>query len=497
MPRFLFLAAVLAITPALCLAQKAKSTPPPSASAADLFQKAKEKEAAGDIDGAIELLKTASTLPNAGLATLRYGELLETKKDLDTAMEAYQKAASGLTGGQKGEALARLSLLQDLRGIPEAKASAQAAAEADAEGAWPNAALARARAAEGKADDAFAAAEKGRGAGSAGLAAFARAQELKGDLAVAEATARQATDGEPGNLLAQVELSRILRLENKPGDALPILQKVIEGAPGATLAYIESARDKLLLGRTQEANADAQTAAAIAEGSLEAQALAKHVAVETALAHLRANEVDLAFQDLTALVAADPKNAEAHVGLAQANMAKRLLDPAASELESALSLDPKLPDAHFQKGFFLEVYKQNPAGALPELQEAVTLSPENVRYRTQLGAALLETKDFDKAVAELTKATSTPGYSRPEGFMSLGAALLGGKHYKEAIPPLTKAAELAPKNAQVEAYLAWCYFGLKDADNFKLHGGKARALGHNEPTLLAYLGRIEKGEAIK
>jgi tetratricopeptide (TPR) repeat protein len=340
-------------------------------------------------------------------------------------------------------------------------------------------------------------AEKGRLAGSAGLSAVARAQEVQGSLAAGEATARQATDSEPGNLLAAVELARILRLENRPADALPLLQKVIDAAPGATLAYIEAARTKLALGRAQEANADAQTAAAIAEGSVEAQAIAKHVAVEMALAHLRANELELALQDLSRLVAQDPKDAEAHVGLAQADMAKRLLDPAAAELETALGLDPKLAEAHFQKGYLLEVYKQSAAAAVPSLQQAVSLSPENPRYRTQLGVALLESKDFDKAVAELTKATLTPGYDRVDGFLSLGAAELGGKHYREAIPPLEKAAGLAPKNAQAEAYLAWCYFGLKDSDNFKLHGGRARTLGHTEPTLLSYLARIEKGEAIK
>jgi hypothetical protein len=49
----------------------------------------------------------------------------------------------------------------------------------------------------------------------------------------------------------------------------------------------------------------------------------------------------------------------------------------------------------------------------------------------------------------------------------------------------------------VEAYLAWSHFGLKDAAAFKLHGGKARSLGHKEATLLQYLTRIEGGEAIK
>ena len=108
----------------------------------------------------------------------------------------------------------------------------------------------------------------------------------------------------------------------------------------------------------------------------------------------------------------------------------------------------------------------------------------------------MDAKQYDRAVAELTPVTrSAP--NRPEGWIYLGAAHLQAKRYKDAIAALDKAAALAPTSAQVEAFLAWSYFGLKDAAAFKLHGGKARALGHKEATLLQYLTRIEGGEVIK
>ena len=102
-----------------------------------------------------------------------------------------------------------------------------------------------------------------------------------------------------------------------------------------------------------------------------------------------------------------------------------------------------------------------------------------------------------RAIAELTKVTETAGYAKPDGYIYLGAAQLGAKKYSAAVPPLEKAITLAPQNAQAEAYLAWAYFGLKDSKAFVTHAGKAKALGHKEPTLLDYLGRVEKGEAIK
>jgi tetratricopeptide (TPR) repeat protein len=143
------------------------------------------------------------------------------------------------------------------------------------------------------------------------------------------------------------------------------------------------------------------------------------------------------------------------------------------------------------------VLRQNPAASVPSYEQAVKLQPADVLYRVQFGSALLEAKDYPRAIDELQRATATPGYNRPEGFIYQGAALLGAKRYKEAIPPLEKAIGLVPTSSQAEAYLAWCYFGLKDSEKFKLHGGAARKLGHTEPTLLAYLARIEKGEPIK
>jgi tetratricopeptide (TPR) repeat protein len=491
MVRSLCLSLALLAIPSLGLAQKTKTPPTPTPE--DLLQKAAEKEAAGDLDGAIDILRKSPD----GKLTLQMGRLLERKHDLDTAVEAYQKAAGSLSGAEKGEALGRLALVQELRGLPGAKESASGAHGADADGPWPRVAWARALAGDGKGDEALALANQATAAGASAKAAVAFAQEARGDLAAAEAAAKEAVAAEADNLLANVELARILRLAHRPAEALPILQKVIEKAPGAVLAYIESARSKMSLGRAAEAEGDAQTAAAVGEGDTEAQALLKEVGVASALDHLKANQSQVAIQDLSMIVAKDPNYAPAHVGLARAYMAMKQPDKAAAELEAALKADPNLAEAHYQKGYLLQVYNKDPQGAIPSYERAVALKPNDVAYRTQFGSALFEAKAYDRAIEELTRLTAMPGYNSPEGFVSLGAAQVTAKHYKEAIPPLEKAIALAPTNAQAEAYLAWSYFGLKDATNFKLHGAKARTLGYNEPTLLAYLGRIEKGEAIK
>ena len=141
--------------------------------------------------------------------------------------------------------------------------------------------------------------------------------------------------------------------------------------------------------------------------------------------------------------------------------------------------------------------KRDAAGAVPAYEKALAAAPGNLDYRTALGAALLEAKEYDRAVAELGKATGSPEYKKADAWLYTGAAHLAAKRYKDAIAALEKAGSIAPDNVQVESYLAWAYFGLKDAANFKAHGGKAKTLGTKDTTLLSYLARVEKGEEIK
>jgi tetratricopeptide (TPR) repeat protein len=202
-------------------------------------------------------------------------------------------------------------------------------------------------------------------------------------------------------------------------------------------------------------------------------------------------------QDLVSLRDSKPDLAEARVGLARVMAAKHQADPALAELAKAVELKPDLAEAHYQIGWVQYVLKGNAAGAVAEYERAAALDSGNVEYRTSLGAALSDAKQFDRAIVELTKVTGLAGYARPEGFIYLGRAYVGARRYKDGLAPLNKAVEIAPQSADAWATLGWCYFGLKDAENFKKSAGQARGLGYKEPTLLNYLQRVEGGEAIK
>jgi len=273
--------------------------------------------------------------------------------------------------------------------------------------------------------------------------------------------------------------------------------KAMDASPGSVEALKEMARVKIDLGRAQEAVADANIAAAMAENDPEAQALVVEVKVARALEDLGAGRTDLAIKDLTQLRDQDPNSAAIRLGLGRAQIARRDGDAALAELQKAVELDPKNAEAQYQLGYTWQVLKQKPASAVGPFEKATATEPGNATYATALGLALGATQQFDQSIAVLAKATAMPGYGIAEGYMALGQAYFNLKRYQEAVPALEKATSLAPKNSEAWATLGWAYFGLKDGPKFVEAAGKARALGYKEPTLLNYLQRIEAGEAIK
>ena len=475
--------------------KKGKQAPAPVV--VDPVKDADAKLAAGDVDGAIKILD--AVMSTNGAAALKLGVLREGRGEIDVAVDAYKAAAATLSGPAKGEALGRMAVAQDARGMAEAGATAEAALAADPEGLWPTIAASRHRVHQGKEDEAIALAQKAlaAGGGAAATAALAHAQEAKGDMAAAEASYRQAIAADPKAISASVGLATVLRKTGRAPEAEPMLAQVIEASPGAVDAYKEMARVKMAQNRPQEALGDANLAAAMAENDPEAQALVMEVRVAGALQSLAQGQADLAVSDLMQLRDKNPESVAVRLGLAKAQVARRDVAGAITELQKAVELDPKNAAAQYQLGHVLLRMKGDAASAVAPFQKAVALEPANTDYATALGASLVGAQQFAPAIDLLTSLTAQPDYKQADGFVSLGQAYVQGKRYKDALPVLQKATSIAPDNADAWATLGWAYFGLKDAAKFKESAGKARTLGYKEPTLLAYLKRIEGGETIK
>jgi tetratricopeptide (TPR) repeat protein len=494
------LVAALVVSPAVAAEKKKddkKGKEAPAAPAArDVVQEAEAKIAAGDVKGAVTFLEKAmATEPRAAL---RLGVLRESQGELDLAIDAYKVAGEKLTGPGQGEALGRMAVLQNTRGMAEAAASADAAVAADPEGVWPTIAMAYRRAQEGQGAEAVALAQKvvAAGGGASAKTALGRALVAKGDMAAAEAAYREALAAEPNALMALVGLATVLRKTDRSAEAEPMLKKAADA--GAVEAHKELARVLVALGRASEALGEANLAAAMSpENDVDAQKLVVEVKVARALLDVGQGQIDLAVEDLTRLVEQNPDSAAARLGLGKAQIARRDAAGALVELQKAVELDPKDAEAQYQLGYVQHVMKQSAAAAVGPFDKAVALEPGNLLYRTSLGAALNDADQLGRAVEELTKVTSAEGYSGWQAWFYLGTAHLKAKRFKDAIAALEKSTATKPDNAQAEAFLAWSYFGLKDAAGFKTHGAKARRLGYKDPQLFDRLAKVEAGQPIK
>jgi tetratricopeptide (TPR) repeat protein len=493
----------LAVSPAIADDKKKDEKKAKEAAAAqvpaapDALKEAEARLSAGDSDGAVDILgKAMAADPKAAL---RLGQLREARGELDLAVDAYKSAADRLSGPLKGEALGRLAAVQETRGMADAGANAEAAIAADPEGLWPTIAMSHRRAHQGKLDEAIGLAQKAvaAGGGAAATSALAHAQEAKGDLAAAEASYRQAAAADPAALMPIVGLATVLRETGRAAEAEPMLKKVIDLSPGAVEAYKELARVKIALGRVQEAFADVNLAAAMSENDPEAQELVTEAKVARALQDLAGGQTDLAVQDLTQLREQNPNSAAVRLGLGRAQVARRDADAALAELQKAVEIDPRNAEAQYQLGYVYHVMKQNPASAIPAFEKATAAEPGNTLFRTSLGSALTDAGQLDRAVEELGRVTGSEGYTGWQAWFSLGTAHLKANRYKDAAGALETAVARKADNAQAEAFLAWSYFGLKDAENFKAHGAKARRLGYKDAQLFERLTRVEAGEAIK
>lgn len=503
MRRTVLVAALLLVVPALVMAEKKgdkKKDQPASSSKSEGYMKSSaEKVAAGDLDGALELAqKAVAEADAAGGAFLALGKLHEQRFELDAAIDVLRVAAEKLEGAAKGEALGRLAVLNDTRGMEGSVTDAEAAAAADADGLWPTVALARARAQQGKGDEAVALAEKAvvmPEGGAPALAALGAALKAKGDLVAAEKALRAAVAADGSYPPATLGLAGLLRQTGRAAEALPIVQGVLEKVPGAVAAYKESARIKVALGKAQDALGDASTAAAMNEKDLDAQRLLVEVQVAKAFELVAKGDTEFALQDLQALKQSNPGSAAIALALGKVHIARRQADLAIPELQRATELDPKSAESFYRLANTQHMMKGNAAAAVPSYEKALALDPGNVTYRVHYGAALLGTQAMDRATEELQKATGSPGYGKGEGWLYLGQAHLGASRYKDSVAALEKAAAITPDDAATEAYLAWAYSGLKDTENFKVHGAKARKLGWKEPQLLERLKKIEGGRS--
>ena len=132
------------------------------------------------------------------------------------------------------------------------------------------------------------------------------------------------------------------------------------------------------------------------------------------------------------------------------------MDLAIEESRKALALEPNLLEAHWARGYVLEI-TSNYEDAVAELDTAITINPNVARVHLALGRNLINTGNLDRSVFEFTKAYSlNPTDSTPNLFISRVYGMLG--EWDKGIQYGSLALRDDPQDPQLYSNLGTLYF---------------------------------------
>jgi tetratricopeptide (TPR) repeat protein len=153
-----------------------------------------------------------------------------------------------------------------------------------------------------------------------------------------------------------------------------------------------------------------------------------------------------------------PANSAAgHVMAAQMMLKKDLDTEAAREIEQALVLNPKIPEAHFLSGE-ISIFRGRNSEAIEELRKELAINPNHAKAWYRLGDAYTRSEQWSEAIADLQRAVwLNPEYSGP--YILLGKCYLKTANLGNAEGILRRAIALDPGNREANYLLGQTLMG--------------------------------------
>jgi tetratricopeptide (TPR) repeat protein len=242
--------------------------------------------------------------------------------------------------------------------------------------------------------------------------------------------------------------------------AIDTYNDAIRIKPDDPTFYIAQARVQILAGKYDDALTNAENALLLNPNNSMAHAVRGWALTQKGIESY--TNADTSIQRALEL---DPNNGLAHAYYAfllgdmfldNAGPYTDPIQPAIAESNAAISLAPNSLEAHWARGFILEI-TNNREQAVQEYQAAININQNIPELHLRLGVTYRAIGDIDKAIQEYTLAnTQNPPDYRPELYSS--RALGGIGSYEKA----AQYAEQAVKDAPTDPYLrgnwgVWLY----------------------------------------
>jgi len=186
----------------------------------------------------------------------------------------------------------------------------------------------------------------------------------------------------------------------------------------------------------------------------------------------------------------DPGYALAYVGLAESYVLTELpSDERSAKIKStalkALEIDPTLGEPHAALGSYYETYVRDFATAETEFRKAIELNPNYATAYHWMGQMFVETLNRpDESLALYRKALELEPYSLAIG-TDYAMALLCTRRYDEAIAELKRNIDLDPNFVRSYGYLEQVYYAKGSYEDAVAAAEKQAALQGEKPEVIA------------
>jgi tetratricopeptide (TPR) repeat protein len=220
--------------------------------------------------------------------------------------------------------------------------------------------------------------------------------------------------------------------------ALVPAAKAITIAPANAGAHQMLGKTYFMLGDLGKSISELETAAQLAPDDID-------VAYTLGIAYLRNRQPVEAKQRYNALIEVLGEQSQLHVIIGRAYRQSGLLQDAAEEFRKAIALDARFPRAHYYLGmtYLLDEDQKKLAEALEEFKIEVSANPDEFLGNYYLGVVYNFQRQWELALPFLQKASAIQP-NNPDPYFQLGQTYQELNNHQQAIEVLKKAIALNP-----------------------------------------------------
>ncbi len=193
-------------------------------------------------------------------------------------------------------------------------------------------------------------------------------------------------------------------------------------------------------------------------------------------AYIQTHQPDKASNAFAVMFGFKPDSAAAHLITAQQMMHQEFEEDAKSELQKALAIDPRIPQAHYMLGE-LATFRADIDTAVQELIHEIAINPDFAMAYYKLGDAYSRREQWNLAIPQLERSIwLNPTYSGPYILLGKGYFKLG--ELSNAEGSLRRAIAMDPNNYSAHYILGQTLMQEGKTEDGKKMLERARELQH-------------------